>query len=318
MLLTLTATSLRSFLVGEGRAKPRLALADLPAFAREQLGLHGLNLATELLVGADRRLLENLRERADKAGCPLLVLIESEAQPLGTQSEKAGDAAINRLRRVVEAARILGCSAASFRVRAEFSEPAFDAAIERLQIVMEDAERLDINVLVMPADGLTAEPERMTDIIKKVGGFRIGTFPDFQTAAASKDPLAYLRRLTPYASAVCASTVEFAEAADGKAPGKLKPKVKAAKPLPRKLAAPAEPEPGPEAAEDLDEAAHLPPPEPIWPHVGYDVAAMVAAVRSVGYDGGLAIDYRGAGDPTIGIKRSRLLLQSLLDGPRPE
>ncbi len=27
----------------------------------------------------------------------------------------------------------------------------------------------------------------MTEVIKRIGGFRIGTFPDFQTAAATKD-----------------------------------------------------------------------------------------------------------------------------------
>jgi len=71
-------------------------------------------------------------------------------------------------------------------------------------------------VLVCPSPGLTAEPERLTDLIKKVGGFRIGTFPDFEAASKAPDPLAYLKKVTPYASAITAAVVRFKP---GKKPG---------------------------------------------------------------------------------------------------
>jgi hypothetical protein len=69
----------------------------------------------------------------------------------------------------------------------------------------------------MSHPGLTANPERLTDLIKKIGGFRVGTFPDFQAASASPDPTHFLRRLTPYASALTASSVSFV--ASKKPPG---------------------------------------------------------------------------------------------------
>src|SRR5438552_215159 len=56
MLLTLTAISLRSAL-GRGRSgdkKPKLDLLDLPQYTRNELGLHGLNISTELLTGLTR------------------------------------------------------------------------------------------------------------------------------------------------------------------------------------------------------------------------------------------------------------------------
>ena len=69
MLLTLSAVSLRSMLAKGRGGRAKLELLDLPRYTREELGLHGLNLNTDLLAGQSREMLEKLRERADKAGC---------------------------------------------------------------------------------------------------------------------------------------------------------------------------------------------------------------------------------------------------------
>lgn len=271
MLLTLTATSMRSAMA-KGRAgdkKPKLDLLDLPAFAREELGLHGLNLATELLAGVTRDRIERLRERADKAGCACLLLIESDPQPLGEQAEASGGGAVERLHRVVQAAHVLGCSAIALRAVGTDDPAVFQRTVDRLRKVVERAERLELNVLIAPMAGLTSTPERITDLIKKVGGFRVGTYPDFQAAAASTDPIGYLRRLTPYASVVCAATLKF------------------------------------KGEKDAD------PNEPA-PHEPYDLTPLVEAILSVGYDGTLALDYRGTGDAKLGIIRSRVALERLL------
>lgn len=209
MLLTLSAISLRSmFAKGKG-GRSRLDLQDLPRFTREELGLHGLNMSTELLTGVSRETLERLRERADKAGCACLLLVESDAQPFGDPSEAAGAAAIERTQKVIQAASILGCNAVAVRITGEDDQSVFQRAADRLRKAVERAEKLELNLLIAPNAGLTQSPERITDLIKKVGGFRVGTYPDFQAAAASNDPVNYLRRLTPYASVVSASTVKF-------------------------------------------------------------------------------------------------------------
>lgn len=270
MLLTLTATCLKPLLTAKG--KSRLDLADLPRFTHEVLGLGGLNLSTTLLAGADRARLETIRERADKASCACLLLIESEPQALGSSDEDAKPA-IQRMVKVVEAAHILGCSSASLRISGADSDSMIAGAAQNLRKVVERAEKLDINVLIMPNAGLTRTPERVGEIIKKVGGFRIGTFPDFQAAAASADPAAYLHRLTPYATAVSGSTVQFVPAK-----GKDSPEL---------------------------------PPEALV-HKPYELKPLVAAIHAVGYDGPLALDYRGEGDVTMGLSRSRDALMSIL------
>ncbi len=343
MLLTLTATCLKPLLAHPGKGKKgKLDLTDVPTFTRETLGLTGLNLSTDLLAGADRKRLESIRERADKASCACLLLIESEAQAFGAADEAAGKAAQARMIRVVEAAQIIGCSAAALRVESDDNDTALLRVAARLKPVVERAEKLDVNLLISPTKGLTSTAERLAELIKKVGGFRIGTFPDFETAAAQKDPTAYLRRLTPYATVVSASTVKFAETpkeatADNPLPkprppitkkpvSKIAPPVagaagKAAKPIPVD-----EDDVGDEdidlSDEELEAALGLheddePQDEeykPQYPeHSAYKLKTLVAAVASVGYDGTLAVDYRGPGDPTMGIVYSRDSLQDALN-----
>lgn len=272
MLLTLTASCLRPMLeVGtpsRGAGK-KMALEDLPVFAKDDLGLAGLNLSTDLLVGADRARLERIRERADRAGCACLLLVESEAQAFGDADEAVGKSAQARLQRVVEAARFLGCTSAAVKVQAEDSEAGMLRAASRMKPVVERAEKLDVNVLIAPTKGLTTSPERVAELIKRIGGFRIGTFPDFQTACEQKDPVAYLRRLSPYAAVVSASTVEFKSSAKRGGKSELT-------------------------------------------HATYDLVPLVEAVESVGYDGTLAIDYRGKGDAIEGVRNSITLLQEAM------
>ncbi|MDX2132753.1 MAG: TIM barrel protein [Planctomycetota bacterium] len=283
MLLTLSASCIRSLVLPPGRSKkpPAVGLLDLPAFVREQLGLAGLNLSTEVLAGADRGRLESLRERADRQGCACLLLVETDAQNFGGGTD-AGANAVQRLTRVVEAAHILGCSAAAVRIVASDDDESLVKVAGRLRQAVERAEKLDLNVLIAPHTGLTERPERVTELLKKVGGFRVGTFPDFESASKSKDPAAYLHRLTPYATVVSASTVEFA-------PGK---------------------KPGAEPSVEAFRAG-------AWEHRPYSLSAYVGAIRAVGYDGPLAIDYRGAGDVTQGVRLSRDALLATIGGGDP-
>lgn len=273
MLLTLTATSLSPLLSAKRSGRPELSLHDLPQFTRQTLGLHGLNLTTAMLRGVERAGLEAIRERADKAGCACLLLIESDPQPLSSTSEDEAKKAVERIVRVTKAAHFLGCNAAAVAVTGEDDPAVLTRIADRLREVMGQVERLELNLLLSPRKGLTATPERVTDLLKKVGGFRIGTFPDFQAAAASPDPTAYLRRLTPYAAVVSASTQEFV---------------------------------APEG--------HESPPQADAPveHKPYELRPLIAAIMSVGYDGTLAVEYRGKGDPTMGVLRSRAALEAAI------
>ncbi|HYE01948.1 MAG TPA: TIM barrel protein [Phycisphaerales bacterium] len=206
MLLTLAASSLRALLAPDRSGNARLRLADLPRYAREELGLFGLNFSTALLAGSDYESLDRLREAADRAACPCLVLVESEPLDFASEDDDLAEAAVERLVRVARAASRLGCNSASVMLGGVTDEPGVDRSVERLKQVIRVADRLELNILLMSASGLTADPDSLTALIKRIGGFRIGTMPDFELAGLAPDPVLYLRRLTPYAAAVTAAT----------------------------------------------------------------------------------------------------------------
>ncbi|HLO40169.1 MAG TPA: TIM barrel protein [Phycisphaerales bacterium] len=333
MLFTLHASCLKSLLAPADGSRPKLALTDLPAYTKNTLGLSGLNLTTDLLAGADRSRLETIRERADKSGCACLLLIETNPLPLADPDPAVAAKAVERMKAVVRAAHILGCNSAALTMTGPATDLAQAYAVKRLKDIAEPAERLDLNVLIAPTEGLTSIPEKVTEIIKKVGGFRIGTLPDFLSATKVKEPIPYLRRLIPYASCVTAVTIDF-EVQEVSIP-KISLKPAAEGDAPPALAAPgAVAEEGDLEVDDeiddddldlelealADELAEgrgddeEEGPTELFIHKPYDLKPLVEAVLSVGYDGSLGIDYRGGGDVTMGITRSREALRMILAG----
>jgi sugar phosphate isomerase/epimerase len=279
MLLTLCASSIKPLIHAK---RGGMHILDVPAFARDTLGLHGLNLSTDLLKGSTRADLESLRDRSDKAACSCLLLSEPEPLRLADPKDAKAEAGVERAMRVLRAAQVLGCNSASIATAAADTDENFDLVCIRLREIVEVAERLEINLLISPASGLTESADRVTDLIKRVGGFRIGTLPDFESAADAEDPVTYLRRITPYAAVVIASTKEFGE------PEETAPSDK------------------PLSIEDL-----LDVPVPV--HESWDLGPMVEAVVSVGFDITLGLNYLGAGDPVMGLISSRDALEAAIE-----
>jgi len=281
-------------MVRPAKGKASLTLDDLPKYARETLGLHGLTLWTDLLAGCGRGDLDRLRERADKTGCACLVLIETDAHKLAAPN---ADQSVGRLSRVVEAASLLGCNSMGVRIEAPDTEQAFERVAERMRRVVQQAERRDINVLIAPQPGLTADAERVTELVKKIGGFRVGTLPDLADAAGTDDPVAYLRKLAPYAAAVNAGVFGFKTETVEAPPSSDDPLDALIDQLGEELG----------IEEDEEQG-----PREIVTHTTFDLDPLVTAVMAVGYDGTLAIDYRGEEDGTIGVLNARAALEDAL------
>jgi len=257
MLLTLSDHSFRAALTG---TKPKMSLLDLPKVAHEELGLNGLVLHASSLRGWDLKKLEQFRDRADKAAAPCLLLVESEPQRLGDRDAAHAEAAEDRMQRVLQVGHRLGCSAVAMALRDPGAHGSVDAVASAIKRTVQRAERLELNLLVSPTAGLTGTPEQVTALIRKVGGFRIGAFPDFEAASASGNANDYLRALTPYASVVSASFTSFSDA------GK---------------------------------------------HKGFDFAACVQSVESVGFDQTISLECRGTGDPREAIARAKASFEAL-------
>ncbi|MCE2925082.1 MAG: sugar phosphate isomerase/epimerase [Phycisphaeraceae bacterium] len=296
MPLALSISALHSKLMPPkgGRA---MLLTDVPRYVRDEMGLAGLLLTTDVLAGADRARLMQILECADKASCPVLGLSEVKPMDLASEDDRVGDAAIERCMRVAQAAHWMGCSAFSIPIQAPDTDEALDIIADRLKLVARRSEKLDLNLAIAPGRGLTTKAERVGELLKRIGGFRIGTLPDFATAALDADPIAYLRRLVPYASIVLATGTKFESPVQmgkggtkgaGKGVGKGK-----------------QPEPDAAVLTPGQRAAGL-------VHTPYDIGQMVAVLIAVGFEGPIAIDYRGEGDPVAPILHIKGILDRFL------
>jgi len=208
MLIALSAGSLRGLL---SRAKNPLTLADLPEYAREELDLRGLSLPTDMLAGRTLVDLDRLRDRADRVGCPVLMLVETEAMDLaGADARQA--AALDRLRKLAMAASRLGAPFVGIQLQQVDSPERMERASKGIRAALGEMDRWEVNLLLQPCGGLLERGEPLVDLVKKVGGFRIGALPSFQHAHESGDLRDMLRRLAPYAQAMIAQVKGFSAA----------------------------------------------------------------------------------------------------------
>lgn len=206
MLLTLSTRSLSTLIAPRGDGS--LTMLDAPAFAIQKLRLRGLNVVTSMLAGWSFEELDGLRDRADKAGCPCLVLIEDTPMALAAEEPEVRQAARDRLRTLTLAANRLACNWIALRFDAPDTDEAFERLVEEIRSVMPVTERHQLNLLVAPHDGVTYLPDRLIELIKRVGTFRIGAMPSFAHAASTGETVKTLRKLAPYSGAIHATVTE--------------------------------------------------------------------------------------------------------------
>ena len=208
MLLTLATRSFANVLSAAPGDAGEMSVLDLPDYAVNQLCLRGLNVGASILAGWSLEDLDKLRDRADKAACPCLILIE-EAPLHFNGTEKKRMAAIERIKRLAVAGNRLGCNAISLRFESPDTDEAFEGIAQELRALMPAIERHELNILIAPWKGLTHDPSRLTELLKRIGGFRIGSLPSFAHAAMFDDPRDVLRKLAPYAGAIHATIDGF-------------------------------------------------------------------------------------------------------------
>ncbi len=207
IVLTLSVGALKPLLAAQDPRCP--TLFDVPNFAAQELSLRGLNIPTSLMAGRAANDMDRLRDLADKAGCPCLVLVEETPLAFGDLKKEVQTATEERIKRLAAAANRMGCRDIAVRCAAKATDEDFERTAAGIKSALHEIDRYDLNVLIQPHEGLTFEPSRLTDLIKKVGGFRIGSLPSFAHAHATGDVEKTLRKLAPYAEAIDASIVGF-------------------------------------------------------------------------------------------------------------
>jgi hypothetical protein len=195
VLLTLAIQSLNSLLEGG-----KQDIFEVPSLAAEQMNLRGVMVDSEHLAGWDLGAYDNFRNNADKAKSPCLLVRDNDQMDILGNCESARE----RIHRLSVAANRLGCNALAITPMFPDDDQAVSFIIEQLREAMLGVEKLELNLLLQPCEGLTSDPDQHVEIIKQIGGFRIGALPSFKAASATGDGLNALKKLAPYAGGIVA------------------------------------------------------------------------------------------------------------------
>ena len=202
LLVTVSAAAFRGRLES---SEDSLDLVDMPTLAVNELGVRGISIPASLLSGRDSSALERIRDEADRARCPTLLLYEETPFDVGSADPDVRAAASERIGRLARAASMLGCANLGIACSGVDQGDCFDLAAATLREIMKRIDRQEVNLLIQSTRGITEKPDRLTELIKKIGGFRIGSLPDFRIAHDSGDFTGDLRRLAPYAGTIIAT-----------------------------------------------------------------------------------------------------------------
>ena len=193
VLLTLAIQSLNP-LIEDGKQD----LLEVPTLSAEKFNLRGVMIDAKHLSGWTMETYDQFRNNADKAKSPCLLVRDNSPMDL----LECEDASFERIRRLSVAANRLGCNAIAITPTFPENQHGVDSIVERIRLSMQGVERLELNLLLQPCEGISSNPDQLIEIIKQIGGFRIGALPTFEFAGATGNGIEALRKLAPYAGGI--------------------------------------------------------------------------------------------------------------------
>ncbi|ULQ55997.1 sugar phosphate isomerase/epimerase [Flavihumibacter rivuli] len=162
----------------QGSLKPM----DFPAFTRKTFNLEAVEYVNTFFYGHgdDTAFMKQLKKRSEDAGIRnLLIMVDAEGY-LGHADKKERADAIERHKKWLESAAILGCH--SIRVNAHGTggkeDQKFQAA-DSLAKLCDLAQKYQLNILVENHGGMSSHPIWLLETLKEAGKSNLGTCVDF-------------------------------------------------------------------------------------------------------------------------------------------
>jgi sugar phosphate isomerase/epimerase len=193
---------------------------DFPRIAGE-MGFGGVEYVNSFFKdkAENFKYLDSLKVEMKKAKvAPVLIMIDGEG-PLGSLKKEERDAAIEKHKKWVLAAKYLGCHSIRVNAYGEGSEAEVaEAAIDGLGRLAEFAAPHKIGVIVENHGGHSSKGAWLSGVMKSINKPNCGTLPDFgnfcikrepKGCAESYDKYQGVEELMPYAKGVSAKSYEF-------------------------------------------------------------------------------------------------------------
>ncbi len=168
---------------------------------------------------ADRGYLAELKRRAAGEGVWNVLIMVDGAGELGAPEEKVRVRAVDKHKRWVEAAALLGCHAVRVNAAGRGSEDdQVNWLSDGLRRLCRFSDPMGISVLVENHGGLSSKASWLVEVLNAVGHPRCGSLPDFGNFALENgkeyDRYQGVRELMPFARAVSAKAYDFNERGD--------------------------------------------------------------------------------------------------------
>lgn len=206
--------------------KGQLNPSEFPVLAKAMFGIQ----AVEYVNSFYKDELENqgywqeLSQRAASEGVRNLLIMVDEEGDLGALTRKERDQAIDRHRRWLVAAKLLGCHSIRVNAFGKGSRKELrQSLVDGLGRLAEEGGELGIQVLVENHGLHTSDASFMVEVIREVDSAWLGTLPDFGNWCMNKewgstrkgscdksyDPVRGVREFLPYAKGVSAKSYDF-------------------------------------------------------------------------------------------------------------
>lgn len=185
---------------------------DMPDLCRRKLDLGGLELVNSFFPSPQFSYLLDLKKRAEDNGVKILLIMCDGEGDMGHADKAARMLAARNHRKWVDAAAVLGCHSIRCNSGGGTDTDSIERCAESFAALVEYARPDGINIIVENHGGLSADPDAMIELIRKVNDPRFGTLPDFGNFPPHVDRYEAVRKWMPFAKAVSAKCHEFDEA----------------------------------------------------------------------------------------------------------
>jgi sugar phosphate isomerase/epimerase len=160
----------------QGPLKP----LDFPLVAKRDFGVDAVEYVNVFFYRKDQKFFKELLKRSKDAGVKNLLIMVDEEGYLGHPDLKLRNESIERHKRWLDAAAILGCK--SIRVNAHSigtKEEQKKYTTEGLSSLCDLAKPMKLDILIENHGGMSSEPEWLMEVIRATGKTNIGTMVDF-------------------------------------------------------------------------------------------------------------------------------------------
>lgn len=193
---------------------------NFPSVAREQFGFEAVEYVNSFFFRKNENYFKELNKRSDDAGVQNLLIMVDEEGFLGDPDKKERLQVVERHKRWLEAAAILGCH--SIRVNAHSmgdKEEQMKLVADGLSKLCDSAETYNLDILIENHGGMSSEPNWLINTIKAADSQNIGTMVDFDNFSYSEnkiwdgehtyDSYEGVALLMPFAKSVSAKSYAF-------------------------------------------------------------------------------------------------------------